>query len=379
MDKGIPETLLARIANTPYADSTAWLDFVTEVLRLDGCYVPAAQRIVSQGDWRRHTGKGQNAIGYIKIATYREALKMGLALDRFDPTEPRVATKDQPLTPKDRVNGRADELRFDFVPRKKGHVPLNIPEGANFQDEIDRLHAVATYDFPTKAANGAWHQGGFSADDDGEPNSIPMWLQCEDDPETVNWDIVARYAVQKRRMVPSLAKTLRLRFDDRMGRPAAMAAAKNAKAAREIENCWKWIDRNWRSRIAPLFQLQAPPVEAQKISPRPHSAGRFIPPGEALTRAIRRPQAQAAHEVMKIGPSLQNHDRLGTALQKIGVPQDVHVGWNNGQLMVGRWNEYGISINGDTLTEALEILEDLVTTGTIDMRKAHLGIAISDV
>lgn len=206
-----------------------------------------------------------------------------------------------------------------------------------------------------------------------------MWLQCEDDPEAVDWDTVARYAVQKGRMAPALAKTLRLRFDDRIGRPAAMATAKNAKAAREIENCWKWIDRNWRSRIAPLFQLQAPPAEVPEAVARPRSASRFIPPGEALTRAIRRPQAQAAHEVMKTGPSLQNHDRLGNALQKIGVPQDIHVGWSNGLLLVGRWNEYGISIDADTLAEALEILQDFVTTGAIDMRKTNLGIKTSDL
>ena len=57
-------------------------------------------------------------------------------------------------------------------------------------------------------------------------------------------------------MVPVLAKTLRLRLNDRMGRPAAVAAAKNEKEAREIENIWKWIDRNWEGRIAPLFQLE---------------------------------------------------------------------------------------------------------------------------
>jgi hypothetical protein len=198
---------------------------------------------------------------------------------------------------------------------------------------------------------------------------IPEWLQLEGEPDGVDWEIIARYAAQKSRMVPALAKTLRLRFEDRTGRPAAVAAAKNTQAARDIENAWKWIDRNWRDRMAPLFQLQKPPSKTPKPSARPNRGGGFIPPAEALSRAIRGPRP--GHALTHIGPSIQNHDRLRHALEEIGLPPDVRVGWNNCQLFVTRgWSGFGIQIDADTLEEALEILRELVTTGEIDVRKA---------
>ena len=59
-----------------------WLHLVVEVLSLPGCYVPAAQKILRQGAWRRHTGGSQNPIGYVKTAAEREGLRMGLATHR---------------------------------------------------------------------------------------------------------------------------------------------------------------------------------------------------------------------------------------------------------------------------------------------------------
>jgi hypothetical protein len=72
----------------------AWLHFIDVILKLPRCYLPAAQHVLSQGRWRRLTRRGDNPVGYVKTATQREALKMGLALDRFNDNEPRVPTKD---------------------------------------------------------------------------------------------------------------------------------------------------------------------------------------------------------------------------------------------------------------------------------------------
>ena len=97
------------------------------------------------------------------------------------------------------------------------------------------------------------------AGDYEKPRTIPVWLRRVGESDAIDWQTVERYATQMKRRVPALAKTLSLRLDDRTGRPAAMAAARSEREAHEIENAWKWIDRNWRERIAPLFQLEKPP------------------------------------------------------------------------------------------------------------------------
>jgi hypothetical protein len=79
----------------------------------------------------------------------------------------------------------------------------------------------------------------------------------------VDWETVAVYAVQKPEMARRVAKSLILRFDERIGRPAAVERARNAGEAQEIEAAWKWVDRYFDSRIVPLFRIEQPPHECE--------------------------------------------------------------------------------------------------------------------
>jgi len=86
-------SLLDQMARTPRGGhDSEWLRFITETLKLPACYLPAAQEVLAQGAWRRHTGKGQNTIGYIKTAVCRVALRQGLAMDLYKKDEPYVKT-----------------------------------------------------------------------------------------------------------------------------------------------------------------------------------------------------------------------------------------------------------------------------------------------
>jgi hypothetical protein len=90
-------------------------------------------------------------------------------------------------------------------------------------------------------------------------------------------------------MVPVLARALELRFEKKMSRDAAVQAAQMINARGEIEAAWKWIDRNWRDRIAPLFQLEYPPSTAKPAKAlKNKSAARFTPPWEAIRDAAAR-------------------------------------------------------------------------------------------
>ena len=175
-----------------------------------------------------------------------------------------------------------EELRFDHADKRRGHVPLAIPRGATFTDHVDRL-GFANHGKATKTRGGTLHQGSGEGAGYDSGRHIPDWLQRDGDPESVDWNTVAKYAVLKARLAPSLAKTLWLRLEKRIGRPAAMKAASSPKEAREIGAAWKWIDRYTETRIAPLFRLSAPPVPQQG---KAKAKGGFIPPAQVLRSVL---------------------------------------------------------------------------------------------
>jgi hypothetical protein len=207
---------------------------------------------------------------------------MGLATHRHDRTEPRVPTKDRPQ--KRELESRTEELGFDHVDKRRGHVSLVVPRGLTSSDHIDQLHFASLYGMPTKNSRGAWHQGSGEPDDDDGGRWVPDWLQRDGQCDAVDWETVAKYAALKAHLVPSLAKTLRLRLEQRVGRPAAMRAASSPTEAREIEAAWKWIDRYTVTRIAPLFRLPEPPAALGKGKAK--VGGRFIPPAQALRSVL---------------------------------------------------------------------------------------------
>ena len=61
-------------------ENPAWVQFMVGVLRLPQWMVPAAQEAVRQHRWKLQP----NPIGYIKTATYRISVKMGLAADNYE-------------------------------------------------------------------------------------------------------------------------------------------------------------------------------------------------------------------------------------------------------------------------------------------------------
>jgi hypothetical protein len=262
---------LRLMAATPRDGHDAeWLDFVTKALGMPGCYVPAAQAVIDQGRWRRVATPEHNPIGYIKTATLHEAVRMGLAMNRYNPNEPWVKTKD--LEPARAVVQRPaeDALRFKPFDTRIGCVPLQIPKGKSYDSVIEYWTQRALND-----------EGGCGISTD--MRRIPGWLSGSAG-RGVHWRRVATHAVQKPRMILAVTAVLVMRFDHGIGLPAAMARAATPDGAKAIAAAWKWIDRNRATRIAPLFKMAEPPdVEASSSeSKRPSMA--FIPPSDVLWR-----------------------------------------------------------------------------------------------
>jgi hypothetical protein len=413
-----------------------WLRFMDETLKMPGCYLPAAQEILRQNRWRRFIGNGNNPIGYVKTATYQEAMKMGLALDKYNVNEPRVITKDAPArkpragkdpscpagvrralraaglrsevgvwwrgsrlilmedgaenayayegkSPMDAVwalleaskkQGEAsglfdvpDDLRFKRRDTRVGLVALPVSPNEEMEACIDR-HCQADEGGLTRTESGAWHSGGGGFDRDDEGRSIPAWLQRDGEPGAVDWHVVAQHVVRKPKMVLTVTKALELRAAG-ISRPRAVATAKSKQEARKIEAAWKWIDREWDTRVVPLLRRERPP-EATGESDGARSAETartqkgFIEPGEVLARISGRgsPKLDA--------PSIQKGDRLRVLTESIGLRPEVRIGWNGNSLSLSigtpdkNSKQKTFTIDGlDGFDEAVEMLREIAEDG----------------
>jgi len=284
-----------------------WLQFMGRTLKMQRCYLPAAQAVLKQGRWRAHSGKGQNTIGYFKTATYREAMKMGLAL-RKGTTIPRIPTKDRPQ--KNAQLAYDEDLAFNRRDTGQGLVDLPIPkeEWNGYEEHVDRLHALSyvpgTYH---RTERGAWREGGLHNDDDYRGCRVPEWLQIQGNSGIVDWFKVARYAATKPSMVLLLARVLQMKATG-VSRPRAVAMASTRTEARKIEAMWKWVDRNLNARIKPLFRMVQPPEP--KITQNQGAdeiSSSFLPPAEALRSTLHRHKlrSQRDRQLLVAGPSLQ--------------------------------------------------------------------------
>ncbi len=189
---------------------------------------------------------------------------------------------------------------------------------------------------------------------------------------------MARYAALKLRMAPALAKALKLRFDDQTGRPAAMSAARSTREAREIQAAWKWIDRHYQDRIAPLFQTEkAPAVEACHHEPKtaPSHRSAFVRPGDALKNSINRQRSIAPLDLISAGPSLKisysNTPRPDYSpgfkfVDGFRLRGDVYMEWDGLCLVLGRYDgDSALQVEADTPEDALEVLRKAQDSGEI--------------
>jgi hypothetical protein len=255
-----PAALLDRLSTTAReGHDTEWVHFISDALKLPPCYLPAAQNVLDQERWRKFTGRGHNPIGYVKTATMREAMRMGLGVDLRRPSEmePRVETGDRKCV------GRGEErIRL-------GLAPLKLPKDI------------------TQREYSEYFDGADIPDVDDEAVNIPPWLQLSDEPDRVDWDKVAKYAVLKPQMAPRIAKVLRLRAEG-WSLARLLEIEEDDAEKHKTEAAWKWIDQKRHARIAPLFLLDKPPANILSAGPRKARKAPRITAADALRRAIDR-------------------------------------------------------------------------------------------
>ena len=242
-------SLLESAAKTTYDSDPGLWDEVLTALKLSLVYQPTLAEVLRKGTWRN----AANAGAYVATAAVRSARGKKLP-DYFEKEFRRVASND----PKGDVGTATDSATgFNLEDWGGGGVYERTATGA--------MRYVDSYD-------------------DDYYREIPQWLQRGDESDAIDWETVAAYAVLKPRMACLLARVLIMRLDLHLGRPEAMSRSANADEAAAIEATWKWIDRNTQDRIAPLFQMAAPPrnLTAAEIASFP-----VLAPGVSLRVDIR--------------------------------------------------------------------------------------------
>lgn len=259
---------LGAVARKPLysGNERAW-DAALKVLNVPLKYQPAVGIVLGQHRWRN----AQNPRAYVATAAQRLCLSLGLA---------------------------------DFSERNFRRISASQ---ANDDGEWGA-------DIPADDDNGGTGGSLGNSEErderqDFDPYQIPGWLQHEEQYDRINWETVARYAAPKPAMVPALRATLELRFGEHLSRRAAIGKAAQRGLPYNIEATWKWIDRNWATRILPLFHMERPPVapSRENAAAAKKSTARLVSPWDALRKASARekPKTDWIH-----APSLMQEKRV---------------------------------------------------------------------
>jgi hypothetical protein len=74
-----------------------------------------------------------------------------------------------------------------------------------------------------------------------------------------------------------------------MSRAVATETAFDEEERAAIGAAWKWVGRNWASRVVPLFHMDEPPAPVMKAKPPAgKSRGKMVPPWEAIRQGCAR-------------------------------------------------------------------------------------------
>jgi hypothetical protein len=222
------------------ANTSVW-NRVLEILSLPLCYQPAIAKVLLENRWR----SAANPRAYVATASRTQAVRMQLLAEKI----PKAAGVD--------MSNYSKFLRTEI--------------GTEPDSEEDRRQNFIHHTCPHA----------------GEEYEIPHWLQKKHEYDAINWKTVAKNAVLKPAMEKCLARVLEMRFTNGLSRDRAVATAACLDEKREIEAAWKWIDRNARERIGPLFRLDTRPTKAntKRVT---EGRSRFLPPGEAIKRVCQR-------------------------------------------------------------------------------------------
>ncbi len=235
-----------------------WLR-LTKALYLPGGYVVAVKEVLQNGRVRAALSSGavKDKVAFVRRAASYKARESGLQVDRLG--EPYVPTKDTPKAI--RLTGDA-ALKFQLPYLKRGNIgtikiPIHLQEAISleprsrvgFRDpEIDRHRDRDNGVYESHVERLMWRAQEKDLYAESEPSRYdevpdhlrPIDIEGEIVYGAVDWEKVARSAVEKPRMAPAVARVLKSKAD---GQSCAEAVkALDSKERRETVNAWKWVE-----------------------------------------------------------------------------------------------------------------------------------------
>jgi hypothetical protein len=278
-------TLFRSAARKPLYDANRVLwDNVLQHLNLKLCYQPAIAIVLREGRWE--DARDHNHKAYIATAACNQALKLELG-EKANKIEKAFRS----------VGGSAPRAPEGFG-RFEG-----CAETQNFEKDREPALSFEDRDQLDEYVHG----------DEGElaERLVPPDLLASDaDSETdVDWGIVAERAVLKREKSFAVAQVLQYRALG-YSRDRFLALCKNDVERKQAQAAWRWVDRSWDTRIAPVLHGDPAPT---RPTAKPNHALTFIPAWKALTRISDRNRPRPDWIT---SPSRPDSDKFGLDFQQ---------------------------------------------------------------
>jgi hypothetical protein len=249
---------LGNVAGKFYDEMPKDWDAVMRLLNLSLCYQPAVAMVLKTAHWKR----AANPKAYVATAAFRLAVKHDLV------ERPRFHSP----------------YRFDEVDAGpvSNHISARLNsdgEEMTYEEQMDRM------DF----------EFGDYFEDSKIEERIPDWLRRDQESGWhVDWVRVAECAVRKESMVDSVADILQLMALG-VPRERAFEMAQDETERKAMQAAWRWVDRNWESRIVRLFARQQPPKANVTTSDKPEASPvGNLPAWDAIRRSCQRSRQDPA-------------------------------------------------------------------------------------
>jgi hypothetical protein len=244
--------MLSGVAGRFYEEDEPGWNSVMELLNLPLCYQPGVAMALKGGRWKR----AENPKAYVATVAFRLAIEH----DLVDRPQFRTAYK------KDGIDGGPFS---DHISNRKNEDGTEM----TYEEQMDRLDL----------------EFGDQFEDLRIEDRVPDWLRMRNGHGWhVDWVRVAQCAVRKGSMLDDVAIILQMMALG-VPRDQVFEMAEDEKERKAMQAAWRWVDRNWDSRIVHLFRRECPPEAEPRIMPKPKKlqAGP-VPAWEAIRQACER-------------------------------------------------------------------------------------------
>lgn len=250
--------LLERVKNKRYEDAESPWNELLALLGLPLLAQPLLATVIAEGRF----AKANNPRAYLAVAARNQAKQANLLKREGDE---RGAVNEVEARPVSAV-GWSVKVRGSSL-RLKAETHDEFIELAEFHHGETPFHSAGIID------------------------RVPYWLKLPDEDlilleslgygMAIDWNKVAEHAVSTPSMLQAVSFVLLRRYGLGQTAKRIIETRKPALSPHQIQAAWRWIDRNFETKIKPLFAMEREPHR----HPAKAESDSFVSPGTALLLA----------------------------------------------------------------------------------------------